>query len=250
MGRIVKREQCVRSALFWACIPWVLPQALALRRRAPRFAPATGPGAGSVGDGEPRRLLALGDSIIAGVGAATLTTALVGQTALHLSRRLGRRIEWSAHAHSGASCEDMLRGLVPALAVRDADFVLLSVGVNDVTTLSGLRRWRRNLDALLAAMRTNSPRAIIAVAGLPPLGSFPLLPQPLRAVLGLRGRQFDSVAREEAARHASVVHVPLPSISAPEQFCADGFHPSESSYSALGHLMADALATSANADFP
>lgn len=241
----------MRSALFWASVPLLLPQALVLRHRAPRFAPADGPTRGGIGEGgqdessmgehQPLRLLGLGDSIIAGVGATSLSVALLGQTAAALSRQLRRRIEWAAHGQSGADSRQLLQTVVPALATREADFVLLSVGVNDVTSLAGLRRWRRNLDALLKAMRANSPRARIAFAGLPPLASFPLLPQPLRTMLGLRARQFDAVARRDIARHAGVVHVPLPAIAGPGRFCADGFHPSESSCAELGGLMAAAL---------
>jgi lysophospholipase L1-like esterase len=71
--------------IFWIVFPFLVPQALYVRKTAPRFAPAHGPAEGSVGEGEQTRLLAIGDSIIAGVGASAFSKALVGQTASALA---------------------------------------------------------------------------------------------------------------------------------------------------------------------
>ena len=90
-----------RSVLFWIILPLLIPQALYARRTAPRFAPAGGPATGTLGEGEPRRLLAIGDSIIAGVGASTLSKALVGQTAAALATSQRCRVHWQALGVSG-----------------------------------------------------------------------------------------------------------------------------------------------------
>ena len=68
----------VRRALFWLLLPLMIPQALRVRRTAPRFAGASGEDAGvcDVAMGEedaPRlRLLAIRHYIIAGVGAGPM----------------------------------------------------------------------------------------------------------------------------------------------------------------------------------
>ena len=59
----------MRNLLFWGLFPLLIPQALWVRKTAPRTAPAAGPRSGTVGDGRPIRLVGVGDSIIAGVGA-------------------------------------------------------------------------------------------------------------------------------------------------------------------------------------
>ncbi len=233
--------RAMKSVLFWGLVPFLLPQALYVRRTAPRFAAAGGPSTGSSGDGEQARLLAIGDSIIAGVGATELSRALVGQTANALATSLDCRISWQALGVSGYNLEKVLDRLLPRLPEAAADYIIVSIGVNDITGLTTLRKWRRNLALLLSSLRTHSPDAVIAVAGMPPLHGFPLLPQPLRATFGMRGRSFDDVVSKVVDRLPNTVHVPLDFDPHPQQFALDGYHPSEESYAEFGRHMADGL---------
>lgn len=70
---------------------------------------------------------------------------------------------------------------------------------------------------------------------------FPLLPQPLRATLGVRARVFDEATKEIADQRQNVLHAPLDFEPEPDKFSADGYHPSEESYIEFGRGMADAL---------
>lgn len=226
-------------------MPFLLPQALYVRRTAPRFADAAGPDSGSVGSGPDRSLLAFGDSIIAGVGARRLSAALVGQTAAALADILAYRINWTAHGYTGADSQKLLDDHLPQLGDLTADLFITSLGVNDVTSLTPLPRWRANLDRLFERLLGSNPEALVAFAGLPPLGSFPLLPQPLRAVLGSRAAELDLAAREVIAGWPQVIHVPVDFETAPDRFAADGYHPSEASYAVFGAAMAEAIAARA-----
>ena len=236
----------MRNLLFWVMIPFLLPQALYVRKTAPRFAPADGPSFGSSGNGRHTRLLAVGDSIIAGVGATELSRALVGHTAAAVAASLNCRVSWQAHGVSGYDSAKILELLLPELPDAEADFIIVSVGVNDITGLKTLRKWRQNLSLLLDRLRAHSPGAVIAVAGMPPLHGFPLLPQPLRATFGMRGRSFDEEVRNLVEGLLNTVHVPLDFDPAPHQFAADGYHPSEESYAEIGRHMADGLLGVAN----
>jgi len=235
MTRIVT---AARSAMFWSLLPFVAVQGLRLRRTGPRLAGALGDTKGRVGSGRTLRLLAIGDSIIAGVGAGTLERALVGCTARALADALDVAVEWEAHGRSGATSVEVLTELVPAIDPRPADAIVVSVGVNDVTALSTIRAWRANLRALVAALHRHSPGAVMVVAGLPPLRVFPLIPEPLRRVIGLRGETLDAVSRELLRGHPGVFHVTVSFDLREGSFCADGFHPSESSYIEFGQAMA------------
>ena len=113
----------MRRLLFWLCLPLVIPQALWVRRTAPRFADAAGPSQGQTGTGDPQTLLAVGDSIIAGVGADTLEQALVGQTALALSKVFNNRIAWHAVGTTGATSSRLIKDQLPALPSVSADFI-------------------------------------------------------------------------------------------------------------------------------
>jgi len=234
----------MKSLLFWIAFPFLLPQALYVRRTAPRFAPAAGPRSGIIGEGEPIRLLAIGDSIIAGVGVAELQKALVGQTANALAQSSPRSVQWQALGVSGYTSTKILEQLMPKLPELSADYIIVSVGVNDITGLTTMRQWRRNLSLLLERLRVHSPEAFIAIAGMPPMHGFPLLPQPLRAVFGMRARSFDKAAKRVIGGHLNATHVPLDFAPDAEQFCADGYHPSEASYAEFGRQMAGCLLAS------
>ena len=231
----------MKSLLFWIAFPFLIPQALYVRRTAPRFAPADGPREGCVGDGDEVHLLAIGDSIIAGVGATELSRALVGQTARALADSRRCRVAWRALGVSGYDSAKVLEHLVPDLPDVSFDYIVVSVGVNDVTGLTTTRQWRRNLNQLLTMLHARYPTARIALAGLPPMHGFPLLPQPLRAVLGLRARTLDDIAREVVVADRNALHVPLDFDPDPAKFSPDGYHPSEESYVEFGQHMADRL---------
>jgi len=234
----------MRNVLFWVVFPFLLPQALYVRKTAPRFAPASGPAEGSVGDGKPTRLLAVGDSIIAGVGASELSKAMVGQTATAIAKSQNCCVSWQALGVSGYNAAKILERLMPELPDVAVDYIIVSVGVNDITGLTTMRKWRQNLSLLLDKLQTHSPNAVIAVAGMPPLHGFPLLPQPLRALFGMRGRSFDKVAKMVIDTYQNSIHVPLDFEPDSNKFAPDGYHPSEESYAEFGHHMADRLLAS------
>lgn len=231
----------MKNILFWGVAPLLLPQALYVRKTAPRFAPAAGPSEGSAGHGRKMRLLAVGDSIIAGVGATVLSKALVGRTAEAIASSLDCSVSWHACGVSGYDSAKVLEHLVPELPDVAVDYVIVSVGVNDITGLTTIRQWRENLSRLLDKLRQHSPDSSIAVAGMPPMHRFPLLPQPLRATFGMRSRSFDEEVRTLVDTLPGIVHVPLDFDADPEHFAPDGYHPSEESYVDFGRHMADGL---------
>jgi len=227
---------------FWSAFALLLPQAIWVRTTARRLPPADGVWHGETGTGpDYLRLLALGDSIIAGVGARTLEHALVGQSAKHLADALDACVHWKALGRSGATTRQIESRLLPRLENEPIDAILVSAGVNDVISLHSLARWRRDIESLLAALIDRWPGVVIAFSGLPPMNHFPALPRPLRAVFGMRARQFDRVLREHLKEYPQAAHIPLAFEAREGSFCDDGFHPSEQSYAEFGELAATAI---------
>ena len=225
--------------LFWSLFTLLLPQAVWVRKTAPRFPAAGGAPDGAIGRGPNQlQMLAIGDSIVAGVGADTLANALVGQTARHLANRLDARIHWKACGRIGATSRQIATRLLPQVENGPFDAILISAGVNDIISLHGLGRWREDIEDLLNTLANRWPDAVIAFSGLPPMNHFPALPQPLRALFGLRARQFDRVLREVLEDHPQAVHIPVAFEARPGSFCDDGFHPSEQSYCEFGQMAA------------
>ncbi|MGK2857162.1 MAG: SGNH/GDSL hydrolase family protein [Thermoanaerobaculia bacterium] len=216
-------------ALFRALLPFVLPQGLWVKATARRSLPASGERVGAVGDGAPFRLVLVGDSIVAGIGVERLDDAMPGQLARALADALGKRVTWTASGVSGYKACEVRGSLVPDLPAAGAECVFVSVGVNDATGLRTTAQWRRDLVALLTDLRARYSSALIVVSGLPPMHGFPALPQPLRAVFGLRARTFDRIAEDATRGLERVLFVPNRFDPRPEFFAPDGYHPSADS---------------------
>lgn len=218
---------------FWLSLPWVLPQALWVRRRTPRFRGPSDALRGEFGATPTRRIIGVGDSIIAGVGASTPNETLTAQVARHWHEATGLAVEWRAYGKIGARSariKQLTESLEPDECVS---LVLVSAGVNDITSLTTIDDWLGELEAIRTHLRQRYANAPLALLGIPPLDTFPALPAPLRLVLGWRAADFDRVAREFAAKHTGVFYVPIDSRPSPDDFSADGFHPSATSYSVL-----------------
>ena len=240
IGKLAR--QLLGRLVIYALFPVVFSQAFSLRRHALNLVPAVGSTEGRIGRGDPLHFLAIGDSIIAGVGARRIGRSTVGHVVRFMSGRLSREINWRAAGVIGAGARRVRRDVVPELPRRAFDVILLSVGVNDVLKLERAGRFRRQLLRLLRDLRNHSPEAVIAYLGLPPLDEFPRLHRPLRWIVGYRVRRFDAVAREAVSRLPNVVHVPVRFSARPEMFSDDGLHPSEGSQRRLAKIIAAALA--------
>lgn len=228
---------------WWAAalplLPLALPMAVHTRRTALRLAPAAGPERGLAGgelDGKPLRLLLIGESTVAGVGASCLDFALAGQMAAALSSRLGRPVAWRACGENGITAGEALERLLPLVADEPADLVLLVFGVNDTTHFSSSHSWQDSLTGL--ARHFVERGAQVALAGVPPLQHFSALPWLLRQLLGWRAslldRQLHALAeRERLACCATRLEM------RPGFLALDGYHPSPLGYRVWGESLAD-----------
>ncbi|WP_306046507.1 SGNH/GDSL hydrolase family protein [Nioella sp. MMSF_3534] len=206
--------------------PLLIAQALRLRARALRLPEPPGPRRGELGRGPDLRLLILGDSSAAGVGAAHQGEALSGQLAAALAPH--RRLTWQLEARTGATSRSTLTRL-ETLPRQHFDIVLLVLGVNDVTSFAPLTRILadRAQIAQEVAARLNTPNLIIT--GIPPLAQFPLLPDPLRWILGQRAARLERQLHAQAER-AGHLYLPFSMPMQPDLMAEDGFHPAPQAY--------------------
>ncbi len=226
-------------------LPVLLVQGYWTRKRTPRLPDAGGPLEGTVaGGGEPIQLIAVGESTVAGIGASAHEAALTGQFALALGRHSNQTVNWLVVARSGINARKSLIELVPKLAGRRADVVLIALGVNDSIEFHTARRWAADIEQLIDAIRGEVGDALVLLAGVPPLDYFPAFPQPLSFVLGARSASLGEASVGIARKMKRVVHVPfqIENKRCEELFCADGFHPSELGYSLWAEQLAGAYA--------
>lgn len=220
-----------------ALSPVLLGQAVAVRRRALRLSEPEGPRAGVCGEGPDLRLLIAGDSSAAGVGVAHQDQALAGQLVAALASDFA--VHWQLHATTGHTTAQTLARLRD-LPRQPFDIAVTALGVNDVTRQVPLARWVQRQTALATLLRDRFGVRGHWRSGLPPMDAFPLLPRPLRDVLGAQARAYDAWLARTAQGHLH--HLPFDRARLDVALMAeDGFHPGAPIYAAWAQELATGI---------
>jgi lysophospholipase L1-like esterase len=225
--------------------PLLVAQAVATRRRAPVLPEAAGPREGVIGAGPACHVLMVGDSSAAGVGVATQDIALAGHLTRTLAHAAQVQVHWRLIARSGINSAQAL-ALVQAEARGSADFAVVVLGVNDVVDQVPSRRAVQRRAALADWLLAERGVGHVVFAPLPPMHQFPLLPQPLRWVLGSDARRHNTAMAQWAASRSDVSHVPIDIRLGADTMAADGFHPGEPVYRTCGEALAHFIAAKLN----
>ncbi|WP_457350137.1 SGNH/GDSL hydrolase family protein [Roseateles sp. P5_D6] len=192
------------------------------------------------------RLLIVGDSSAAGVGAAHQDEALAGRLAQALATRLGQPVGWQLIATSGHRSEQALAAFEAADVVQ-ADVLITSLGVNDVVDQIAPAQALVALDRIHALATERAGVRLSVHCAAPPMQRFPLLPQPLRWFFGRQAARFNvalsSSVEGQASRH--VLHLPeAMQRNAVELMAEDGFHPGPRGYALWAEALADRVVAS------
>lgn len=218
------------SWLSLATVPVILPQAKFVRSRIPRLPEAAGPRSGSAGHhGGRLRLAVVGESTVVGVGIAHLSDGVPAKVAEEVSASTGMRVAWRAigcgHGMTALRAHDAL----VAKEVEGFDGAVVLLGVNDVFRFTGLARWRGAVASLANELRSRGCRFVVFSA-VPPVGRFPALPLPLRAVLGLRAELLDAALEQQSRETGLFTHCPIEFGAQAAHVASDGVHPSLEGY--------------------
>jgi lysophospholipase L1-like esterase len=182
------------------------------------------------GPDDPARLLVIGESTVAGLGARTHETALAGQFAMQLSRHLGRGVSWHVIGRNGVTARRTIDELVPQIPDERFDHILLGIGGNDVMKLTSPVRWRRDMTELLQTLRRHSPGAVIFITNCPMIVASPVIPQPIKGILWRLSQMHNANAIEFTRDMDRVLYYRQPGAFETDGFFADGIHPSEQGY--------------------
>ena len=202
--------------------PLLVVQGCYVRWRTPKLPEPPGPSVGSAGSGPHLRLLVAGDSAAAGVGVASQSQSLIGQIVGRLQNRF--RVDWRLEAEIGATTRTTIARLA-RLEVSGFDVMITSLGVNDLTGGIKTKTWLREQRALRSFARHRFGVTQLIITGLPPVGGFPALPQPLRWYLGSRAKHFNSKLEKELASEPATYFLDLCFTLDPAFMASDGFHP-------------------------
>lgn len=218
--------------------PVLLMQGLYTRKVTPKLPEAEGEREGLTGTGQPLRLLILGDSAAAGVGASTQDEALSGQLVGRLATT--RQVRWKLWAQSGQDSQALLDRL-DQHAPELFDVALLSIGVNDVTGTQTAQQWIARQQQLLDVLADKFAVQLTVFSPLPPMHLFPALPQPLRWYLGHRAKRFNAQLANLADRTNRCTMLTTHLAPVTGSMARDGFHPGPAIYSVWADDAAQAI---------
>lgn len=246
------RSATALSAAKLALFPLLLAQGLHVRRKALELPEADGPRDGVLApvaerlrDETPLRLLVVGDSSAAGVGVAHQRDALAMQLAATLADELGCRVHWQLVARTGNTALELLAQLRET-ALAPADILVSAVGVNDVVRQVPPSRTIEQLLALHQHAQDLAGVRYWLHCGLPPMHQFPLLPSPLRWLLGsqaeLLNQQLLALLGDQRDRALRRLPAALRCDEANGLMAEDGFHPGPRGYALWGESLGQFLA--------
>lgn len=207
--------------------PLLLYQGRKVRLNTPVLPEPPGDRAGVQGAGKHLSLLILGDSAAAGVGASHQRDALSGELVANLSQDY--TLTWQLLAQTGATTKSALQ-LLDSLDDARFDIVVVSLGVNDVTGGVAPGTWLEQQQILRSRCFDEMEASLVICCGVPPMGEFPALPQPLRWYLGRRARQLDSALQKAIQKESGSQFLSMKFENDPGSMAADGFHPGPEIY--------------------
>jgi len=211
--------------------PFLLLQGQIVRWKVGLLPEAAGEKRGSAGEGSgTAKLLVIGESTVAGLGARTHEYALAGRFAEQLAERISERVDWHVIGKNGVTARRTIDELLPLMPNETFDYILVGLGGNDVMRLSSPRKWRRDMLELLGILRERNPEAVIFISNCPMIVYSPIMPEPIKSILWNLSRMHNENILEFTRDLDRVFYYPQPADVTLEGFFADGIHPSEQGY--------------------
>ncbi|MEO7538670.1 MAG: SGNH/GDSL hydrolase family protein [Pyrinomonadaceae bacterium] len=236
--RIWQRRFIAGAAAIAPFAPFLLLQGQITRWKVGILSDAAGDKFGCTGAGEnPVKLLVIGESTVAGLGARTHEFALAGQFAKQLSDQIDRPVAWQVVGRNGVTARRTIDELLPKVPEGQFDHILVGLGGNDVMKLSSPIKWRRDMTELLGILRDRYPDAVIFISNCPMIILSPIMPEPIKTILWQLSKMHDANIREFTSGMERIFYYPQPADVTLEGFFADGIHPSEQGYADWARAM-------------
>ena len=226
----------------WLGLPAYIWQGLGVRKKSIRMAPPSQkPVVELKGKGKPINILFIGDSSVAGVGVDDFEECVAGRLPALLKKQTSRPIHQRTAGNNSATAGQLRDIVLPHLAPVDYDYVLLSIGVNDAKNFHTSSRFKKEFGGLLYALHARYPNATIIWQNLLDMEGIPVLPSPLKKILGIRSRLLKEKGKqlcfERSALAPETEWQPLP-----QNFSRDGFHASSEGYRVWAEELAEYIA--------
>lgn len=223
-------------------LPIMYFQAKAIKAKFPKLPEAEGRnGLAPSLDHRRLRVLAIGESSIAGVGVKTHEEGFTGTLARELAAFFNINVEWKVYAKRGFTAKKVEEMLVPQITEKEFDLVVIGVGGNDTFQLNNPTRFKKDVQRLIHSLKEKFKDTPIVFINMPPIKELPAFTKTIKMVLGnlekMLGEELDKLVRlhKDTYYYSNRITMSdwrerfnVPSESA--IFFSDGVHPSKLAY--------------------
>ncbi|MGD1846230.1 MAG: SGNH/GDSL hydrolase family protein [Salibacteraceae bacterium] len=207
------------------------------------------------------RVIALGESTIAGVGVATHQEGFTGAFAKELSYLLGTSVDWKVYARSGYTAQKVVDRLLPKITESQADVIVIGLGGNDAFTLNRPSKWASSIRSLIASLQHQFPNAILVFCNMPPIKEFPAFTPLIKFTIGnlveILGERLQTIVREYENVYYFEEKITVEGWmekfqvqGTSKDFFSDGVHPSQLTYQTWAKEIANGVSQQLTVNSP
>lgn len=181
---------------------------------------------------ETKKLVILGDSLMAGTGSSHEENGMAYLIAKNLTQ--GQNIELHNFSHPGVGVDDVLVRQIPEVIEINPDYIVLMIGTNDVHNKMATSEFADYYLKILYELKNNT-KAKISVINIPYIGSNKILLPPWSHVLNWRINLFNKIIKSHATEFGLYV-INLKDefmnkfLRPSDLYAGDEFHPSDKGY--------------------
>jgi lysophospholipase L1-like esterase len=226
------------QAKLYPVLPFLLYQAMKVKRLNP-LPPAMSEQL-HLGKGE-KKILVLGESTAAGVGASKVETSLGGR----LYELLGSEYQLTNFGKNGLKAIQLKPqfGVQISSVESPLEGIFLFLGANDCFRLTQPKEFRTVLIQVIADLHSDFSPKWIYLADIPPVHHFPAFPVLLKSYLRAQRSFLRKEMQDICAADSRLVFDPLEFSFHPEFFATDGIHPSDKGYGQIASFAFSGLKT-------
>jgi lysophospholipase L1-like esterase len=226
----------VFQAKLFPILPFLIYQAYSVRKKWPT--PEARSEYIKLGNGS-KKLLILGESTVAGVGASSMESTLAG----NIYRLFGQEYSVINMGKNGLRVNKLLSYFSEKIKVEKAktDGIFLFLGANDCFHLTHPTDYKGSLLNLIRSLEMDFNPSWIYLADIPPVHLFPAFPALLQSYLKSQ-REFLREEMKQLAKENSKIIFDEPDLNLNlDFFCEDLVHPSDIGYRAIAEFACEGI---------
>lgn len=239
------------AALAFPLLPLLYFQGKKIRKEVPKLPEAKNPkGYIKTTSEKTLKILAIGESTIAGVGVDFHENGFIGALAKEISSKQNVSILWRVYAKSGYTAKLVRKRIIPKIEESNADIIIIGLGGNDAFTLNSPELWIYQINLLIKTLKRKFPKTPIYFTNMPPIKEFPAFTKIIKFVIGNLVEILGSKLHRRVRKKSNVFYnKEVITLKKWQEkyglegdvsiFFSDGVHPSKITYQTWGKDMAN-----------